>query len=183
MIDLSTTSQHIPIDTYKENLAKIVNHPNIRGQNATICLLPPPPIDEIKIARVDKEWGHPEPSRRAAVSAAYSEKVREVARENPHVQLVDIWQAIMDAAIAKTPGDYQPGGPWLGTLENGKQGGLDELLTDGVHLSGEAYEVFFETIQPHIALPQKKLFPEWNELNPMTPEGRLCAERHGIFGL
>lgn len=170
---LATTQQHVSIEQYKENLTKIVNHPCITAHKAKILLVTPPPLDEIKTTKADLAWGHSEGIRESAISAAYSEKAREVARENPGVVLIDLWQAIMEKAISMAPNDYQPGGPWLGTLKNGKQGGLDQLLHDGLHLSTEAYKVFFETVIPHIGQQWVGLadddrsdyvFPDWRDL-------------------
>jgi lysophospholipase L1-like esterase len=175
VLPLPTTSQHVPIDRYKDNLTKIINHPHILAHKPKILLVTPPPVDEIKIAKLDLAGGHTEATRRSAVSAAYADKVREVVRENPGAVLVDLWQAIMDKAISMAPSDYQSGGPWLGTPENGKQGGLDALLPDGLHMSGAAYRVFYDTILPHIGqdwaqLPEGDrtgyLFPDWKVLNP-----------------
>jgi lysophospholipase L1-like esterase len=97
---------------------------------------------------------------------------REVARENTDVVLIDLWQALMDKAIEMTPDEYESGGPWLGSPENGKSGGLDILLPDGLHMSGEGYRVFFETIRPHIGTEWAGLeheagyvYPTWRELN------------------
>jgi lysophospholipase L1-like esterase len=162
---MPTTAQHVPIEQYKENLIKIITHPNILAHKPKIFLVTPPPVDEIKIAKLDTAAGHAGPTRKSSVSAAYSQTVRDVAKEHPDVTLVDLWHAIMDAAIAKAPGDYQPGGPWLGSPENGKQGGLDALLPDGLHMSGEAYNVFYKTIQSLIDVPEQKVFPDWSELN------------------
>lgn len=161
-----TTSQHVPIVQYKENLVKIISHPHVQAHKAKIFLVTPPPLDEIKTMHLDKDAGSP-PTRRAAVSAAYSEKVREVAREHPGVVLIDIWKAIMDKAIEMTPDDYQQGGPWLGTVENGKQGGLADLLPDGLHMSGDGYRVFWKAIKDCIQVPEKPVFPDWSELNPL----------------
>ncbi|EFY93396.1 GDSL Lipase/Acylhydrolase family protein [Metarhizium acridum CQMa 102] len=102
---LPTTPQHVPIDQYKENLTKIVTHPNIQAHEPKILLVTPPPLDEIKLTKVDMENGHASATRSSAVSASYSEKVREVARENPNVRLVDLWKAIMDKAISMAPND------------------------------------------------------------------------------
>ncbi|KAH7023651.1 SGNH hydrolase-type esterase domain-containing protein [Ilyonectria destructans] len=173
VIDLPTTAQHVPLETYKENLTKIVNHPRITAHKPKILLVTPPPLDEIKVTVRDMNWGHSQASRTSAISASYSETARQVARENPGVVLVDLWQAIMDKAIEMAPGDYQTGGPWLGSPENGKQGGLDELLHDGLHMSGKAYQVFYDTLLPHIGQEWKSLpaddrvgyvFPDWREL-------------------
>ncbi|KFH48994.1 hypothetical protein ACRE_001840 [Hapsidospora chrysogenum ATCC 11550] len=80
--------------------------------------------------------------------------------------------AIMDKAISMAPDDYQPGGPWLGCPENGKAGGLTTLLPDGVHMNGDAYRVFFDTIRPHVGkewedLPHEEgwVYPGWEVVN------------------
>ncbi|KAK2592476.1 hypothetical protein QQS21_009821 [Conoideocrella luteorostrata] len=176
VLPLPTTSQHVPIEQYKENLTRIVTHPHIQAHNPKILLVTPPPVDEIKITKLDTADGHTSTTRMLARSAAYSEKAREVARENPGVIVIDLWKAIMDKAISMTPNDFTPGGPWLGSPENGKQGGLDSLLHDGLHLSGDAYRVFYDELKVHIgeewaSLPGHDrtgyLFPDWRVLNPI----------------
>ncbi|KAF4121241.1 GDSL-like Lipase/Acylhydrolase [Geosmithia morbida] len=173
VLPFSPTKQHVPIDEYKENLIKIISHPRIKKNKPIILLVTPPPVDELKHSKLDAESGLSSSIRTSAVSASYAEKAREVARENPdRVVLVDLWQAIMDKAIAMSPDDYQPGGPWLGSPENGKAGGLDTLLPDGLHMNGEAYRIFFDIIRPHIGkewegLPPNAgyVFPSWQNMN------------------
>ncbi|CZR40075.1 uncharacterized protein FPRO_04974 [Fusarium proliferatum ET1] len=172
------TKQHVPIDRYKENLTKIINHPRIAAHKPQILLVTPPPLDEIKTTPRSIESGHQGAVRKSAISAAYSKVAREVARENPGVILVDLWKAQMDKAISLTPDDYTPGGPWLGDPENGKQGGLDTLLHDGLHMSGSGYQVFYESLKPFIgkewhglADDDRKGFviPDWRELLELKP--------------
>lgn len=129
---------------------------------------------------LDKARGLKASTREQAVSTKYAEKVREVARENPDVVLVDLWKAIMVKAIymADTE-DYIPGGPWLGSPENGKSGGLDSLLPDGIHMSGEAYRIFFETIRPHIGTEWANLEPEAGFVYPTWQE--VTASEPGFF--
>lgn len=168
----AATSQHVPIERYKENLNNIINHPHIRAHNPKILLVTPPPVDEIKLQVVDVAYGHPAAIRSSAISASYAEKAREVARENPGVVLIDLWQAIMGEAISMSPEDYQPGGPWLGSPENGKQGGLDKLLPDGLHMGGLGYRVFFDEIKAHIGQDIKPddrtdyIIPDWRVVTP-----------------
>ena len=121
---------------------------------------------------MDLAAGRNPPIRHAAISAAYSEKAREVASEIPGVTLVDLWQAVMDKAISMTPNDYHPDGPWLGTPQNGKAGGLHDLLPDGLHMSGEAYRAFFEAISPHLTQEWEGkpfdagfVYPTWQQIN------------------
>ena len=168
----SPTKQHVPIDQYKENLSKIIHHPRIQAHKPKILLVTPPPVEELKHSALDLAVGRNPPIRKAAVSAGYSEKAREVARETPGVILIDLWQAIMDKAISMTPNDYQPGGPWLGTPQNGKAGGLEDLLPDGLHMSGEAYRAFWEAISPHLgqewegkAADADFVYPTWQKIN------------------
>ncbi|POR37215.1 GDSL esterase/lipase [Tolypocladium paradoxum] len=185
VIPMPTTSQHVPIDEYKENLTKIITHPHVQAHRPKILLVTPPPVDQIKVTKLNTEEGHPSAIRTSAISASYSEMVREVARENSGVVLVDLWQALMDKAIAMAPNDYQTGGAWLWTLENGKQGGLAQLLPDGIHMSGDAYRVLYEQVKPHIGKEWTNLpyddrsgyvFPDWRVMNPLgeANHGQPC---------
>ena len=118
----------------------------------------------------DIEKGHKEPTRKAAVTARYSETVRQVAAELPGVVLVDLQNALMETAISMTP-DYDPSGPPLGYTQ-GKRGALEHLLPDGLHMSGEAYRVLFDIVKPHISLPDNYLvYPDWrtSELLDRSP--------------
>ncbi|KAH7162453.1 SGNH hydrolase-type esterase domain-containing protein [Dactylonectria estremocensis] len=176
VIELPTTSQHVPIHQYKENLTKIINHPRITAHKPKILLVAPPPLDQIKVTVRNVAEGHSQATRTSAISASYSEVAREVAKENPGVVLIDLWKAIMDKAIKMAaPGDYTPGGPWLGSPESGKQGGLDELLPDGLHMSGKAYEVFYDTIVPHIG-------QEWQALEDDDRAGYLLPDWRDLCG-
>ncbi|KAK5990075.1 Isoamyl acetate-hydrolyzing esterase 1-like protein [Cladobotryum mycophilum] len=172
-LPLETVTQHVPIDEYKENLHNIINHPHIKAHEPKILLVTPPPVDEIKLTKLDMASGHPSACRTSGVTAKYAEKAREVARENLGVVLVDLWQAIMTTAIGMmTPGDHRPEGPLLGSLENGKQGGLDLLLHDGLHMGAEGYKIFYNEIQSHIGkgweLGDKTDYhlPDWRIVNP-----------------
>ncbi|KAI1376678.1 SGNH hydrolase [Hypoxylon crocopeplum] len=167
-IDIPTNTQGVPIDRYKENLIKIITHDHIKAHNPKILLVTPPPIDEIRITALDLGWGHPQATRQAAVSAAYSETARKVAAEIPGVVLIDLQKALMDKAISLTT-DLDVSGPSLG-YPGGKRGALEQLLPDGLHMSGEAYKVFFDIVQPHIGpFPEgQAVFPDWRVLNPGT---------------
>lgn len=79
----------------------------------------------------------------------------------PGVVLVDLQKALMEKAISLTP-DYDPSGPPLGYTEGGKRGALEQLLPDGLHMSGEAYRVLFDIVKPHITLPNDfYVYPDW----------------------
>ncbi|KAK1980672.1 GDSL-like Lipase/Acylhydrolase [Colletotrichum cereale] len=173
-LPMGVTMQHVPLSDYKENLRKIVTHPNIASHNPKILLVTPPPIDDIRMAEMDLAMGYPKPQRTSKISAEYTQAARDVAAEVPGVVLIDLWQALMDHAVSKTPG-FKAGGPLLGTAELGERGGLADLLPDGLHMSGEAYQVFYKTLVPHIGeewagMPADDrtgyVFPDWRELNP-----------------
>jgi lysophospholipase L1-like esterase len=178
VVPLPTTTQHVPIDRYKENLIKIITHPIIRGHNPKILLVTPPPLDEIRTTELDLAWGHAESTRQSKISAEYSQKARDVAAEVPGVVLIDLWQAVMDKAISMTD-SFAVGGPLLGSPECGQQGGLKDLLPDGLHMSGDAYRVFYDIVAPHIGaewdlLPEGDcsgyLHPTWMQLRPQPPK-------------
>lgn len=129
----------------------------------------PPPLDEIHITKLDLAWGHPESTRKAKISAAYSEAVRQVAAEHPDTTLLDLWKAVMDVAIAKTPGFDPKSGVTLGDPDSGLRGHLEHLLPDGLHMSGEAYRIFFDAIKPHFG-SEWESFPEEDRVGYTLPD-------------
>lgn len=178
VLPLPGTWQHVPLEKYGENLSAIITHPRIQAHNPKILLVTPPPLDEIKAGEEDRKEGFPEPIRRAAVTAKYAQKARDVAAKHDNVTLIDLNKAIMDKAIELVPGDYEPGGPLPGTPENGKRGGLEKLLLDGLHLGGLAYQVFYDILSPHVGPEWENLpvtdrtgyvFPDWREFEPSKP--------------
>ena len=178
VLPLPGTWQHVPLEEYGDNLSAIITHPHIQAHNPKIILVTPPPLDEIKEAEGDKNEGFPEPIRRAAVTMQYAQKARDVAAKHENVILIDLWQALMDRAIEMVPGDYGKGGPLPGTPENGKRAGFDVLLPDGLHMSGQAYRIFYNLLAPHIGPEWENLaendrtgyrFPDWREFAPSQP--------------
>ncbi len=156
----------------------MITHPHIQVHNPKILLVTPPPLDEIKKGAEDRKDGFPEPIRRAAVTAQYAQKARDIAAKHENVVLVDLNKALMDKAIEMVPGDYEPGGPLPGTPENGKRAGLDVLLPDGLHMGGLGYRVFYKVLSPHIGREWENLpvtdrtgylFPDWRDFEPSRP--------------
>ncbi|KAH6850192.1 SGNH hydrolase-type esterase domain-containing protein [Chaetomium sp. MPI-CAGE-AT-0009] len=148
-VELPTNFQRVPLDKYKANLARIINHPTITAHKPKIFLITPPPLDQIRVTVLDRANGHPAAARQTKVSAAYSEAVRQVAAKHPSVTLIDLHKALMDRAIQKTPG-FDPKGPPLGDPESGIRGYLEHLLPDGLHLSSESYRILYDLVRPHI---------------------------------
>lgn len=144
--------QHVPLDEFRRNLAAIITHPTIASHRPKILLVTPPPLDGIYIAKLDAAAGQPIATRQSKVSAAYTQAVREVAAEHAgaDVTLIDLYKAIMDRAVAKTPGFDPIKCKPLGDPECGLRGYLEHLLPDGLHMSGESYQVFFDLVKGHI---------------------------------
>lgn len=167
-LPIPSNTQGVPIEQYKENLTKIITHERIKAHKPKILLVTPPPLDEIRLTKLDLDYGHKEVTRHASVSAAYSEAVRQVAGAVPGVVLVDLQKAVMDKAISMTP-DFDASGPPLGYPE-GKRGALEVLIPDGLHMNGDAYKVFFDLVKPHVgpfpATTEGFIFPEWRKMNP-----------------
>lgn len=167
-IPLPTNTQGIPIETYRENLIKIITDERIRAHSPKILLVTPPPLDEIHHTALSIEGGHREGTRQAAVSASYSEMARMVASEVEGVVLIDLQKAIMDKAIAMTPGFDPASGPPLG-YPGSQRGALEQLVPDGLHMSGVAYRVFYDLVEGHIGPFVEYdgfIFPTWKVMNP-----------------
>ena len=163
----------MPLDEYRANLTGILNHPLVRAHQPKIFVVTPPPLDEIQITKLDMAAGYPSATRKHKVSAAYSQAAREIAAAHAGagVVLIDLFRALMDRALAKTP-DFDPSGPPLGDPESGRRGHLEHLLPDGLHMSGEAYEVFYDIVKPHLGsewagTPDEDrvgyVFPDWTK--------------------
>lgn len=168
VLPMEGTWQHVPIDDYEKNIEAIITHPHIEAHKPKkILLVTPPPLDEIKSTKLDMADGFPCSVRQAAVSAAYGQRVRDIAARHDNVVLIDLYKALMDEAITKSPDDYSPGGPLLGTPENGKSGYLEVLLPDGLHTAGEAYRIFYDILHPHINWADHPwVLPDWNDFKP-----------------
>lgn len=154
-------NQHVPLDKYKQNLVSIITHPSIAAHSPKIFLVTPPPLDELKTSETDNGI------RKHRVSASYSEAVRQVAAEHS-VGVIDLWTAVMDYAISKTPGFDRSKGN-LGDPETGERGHLKELLPDGLHLSAEAYRVFYDVVKPHLG-------KEWEGTNDEERVGYVLPD-------
>lgn len=182
-LELDTASQHVDEEDYRSNLKTIITHPNIVAHSPKILLVTPPPMDEIMAEKVDKEK-HGRACRDAAVSARYSEIARQVAADVPGTVLVDLHAAIMKAAIAATP-DLDDKGLGKAGLPLGYpgsiRGGLEQMLPDGLHMSGQAYRVFFDAVKEHIGpFPEDDeagfVLPGWRKTNPVNHKGEKIYE-------
>ncbi|CAK7223498.1 hypothetical protein SEUCBS140593_005256 [Sporothrix eucalyptigena] len=161
-------NQHVDLEEYKANLKAILTHENIKAYQPKILVVTPPPLDGIRLNEFERiNYQRSVTSRQALVSAQYAEAARRVAQSVPGAAVVDLHKALMDLAISRTAGFDPKSGVVLGDEAGGQRGYLANLLTDGLHLSGEGYRVFFEELRPHIDPPNPRetmegwAYPEW----------------------
>ncbi|KAK4456180.1 SGNH hydrolase-type esterase domain-containing protein [Podospora aff. communis PSN243] len=187
-VPLPTNHQHVPLDRYKANLRGIINHPNIVAHKPKIFLVTPPPLDQIRLTELDLAIGHKAVTRHTKVSATYSQAVREVATEQG-VVLVDLWKALMERAISKTPNFDPTTGPSLGDPAGGRRGYLEQLLPDGLHLSAESYRIFYSLVEPLLGsewagTPDEArvgyILPDWREAPWLDEDAHLADPAHQI---
>ncbi|KAK8861300.1 hypothetical protein IAR55_002119 [Kwoniella newhampshirensis] len=159
---LPPTAQHVPIETYRANLHHLiaqVQSPSsaYHSPNTKIVLVNPPPIieDAWLKSRVEKwtDFGSqgpkPDQNRDAKVTRRYAEVCKEVAKETG-VPVVDLWQAIVDAAGGEADDQLAP------------------YFYDGLHLTSEGYAVLFK----HLTALIEEKYPELN------PEGMTMRMPH-----
>lgn len=156
----------MPLEEYKANLRRILTHPHITAhQDCQVLVVTPPPLDEIRTTELDTpKYGHT--LRLTARSREYSQAARDVAASVPGARVVDLQRALLDVSAAKTPGWDEARDAPLGSIEGGKRGYLERLLPDGLHLSGEAYRIFFGLVEKEIATGQEAelyVHPEWRQ--------------------
>ncbi|KAJ5815661.1 Esterase SGNH hydrolase-type subgroup [Penicillium riverlandense] len=154
--------QHVPLDQYKENLKKIIQHPATKAQNPRIILLTPPPVNEYQLEGFDASKGTPHPSRTAAYTKLYAAAAREVGAELG-VPVADLWTAFM-----QTTG-WQDGQPLIGSRDAPNNANLETLFTDGLHLTPDGYRIVYDAVMQVIVrnwpdqdpevLPM--VFPSW----------------------
>lgn len=122
---LPGSPQHVPLDVYKENLTRIIQHPATVAQNPHILLLTPPPVNEYQLQGFDESKGNAHPSRTAAFTKEYAEAVREVGA-SLGVPVVDVWKAFM-SAVGWKEGEPLPGSRDLPNLDQ-----FARFFTDGL---------------------------------------------------
>ncbi|KAJ5287149.1 GDSL Lipase/Acylhydrolase family protein [Penicillium angulare] len=156
--------QHVPIETFKENLKKLIQHPATVAQNPRIVLITPPPINEYQLEGFDHAKDTAHPSRTAAITKTYGEAVKEVGK-SLNVPVADIWTAFMTSV------GWQEGQPLIGSRDAPRNENFDSLFIDGLHLTGDGYRFVFSEVMKEInatwpdqspnSLPM--VFPAWTE--------------------
>lgn len=122
--------QHVPLDEYKQNLEKIVNHPQIIAHKPRIILIAPPPINEHLWWPRDQSNGHTSVSRLASTTKEYAEAVCEVGARL-QIPVVNLWEAFM-AKTSFQKGTWKLGDAVPGSLGLAQNDALVELMYDGM---------------------------------------------------
>lgn len=106
------------------------------------------------------------------MTSTYAEAIREIASELEHhnVVLIDLWRAVMLKAgqSSRQGPDFVDNGTSLTQNETGVDGAMRALLEDGLHLTGEGYQVFARELLPKVGqhwdmqTASDWVFPPWN---------------------
>ncbi|KAL7942034.1 SGNH hydrolase [Trichoderma barbatum] len=131
--------QTVPVETYCKNLEWIVEQARKSGVERVI-VVGPGPVDEDMLE-------HPIYNR-VMQNLKYSEAAKDVAARCG-VPFIDMWHSMM-AQVGWKKGQPVPGSSGSGGTV------LKELLTDGVHLTGKGYRIWFDELLAVI----NKDFPE-----------------------
>ncbi|OAL48152.1 SGNH hydrolase [Pyrenochaeta sp. DS3sAY3a] len=162
-------AQHIPLDEYKDNLKKIITHPQIVAHNAHIILIAPPPINEHLWWPRDQSKGYTSVSRVASSTKEYADAAVQVGAEL-NVPVVNLWKAFMEKANFELD-TWTPELPLPGSLKIPQNDALTELMYDGLHLQPAGYKIVFQGVMDTIAqqwpeeMPDKLpwVFPVWHD--------------------
>lgn len=138
--------QAVPLKTYKRNLNAILNSPAVQAHDSYLILVTPPPIDERREAVTFGKQ-----TRTSARTAQYADAVRQVAqqnRKNEKILLLDLWTVMM-SHVGYKPGQKRL--PGSKALPPNKK--LNSYLLDGVHLTSQGYEIYYNAL---VELLQKR---------------------------
>jgi lysophospholipase L1-like esterase len=117
--------QHVPIPTYRENLAKIVNHEAVKAHNPRIILVAPPPVNEHLLFPNDLARGIKICARTAVTTKSYAQAVCDLGKELD-IPVLDLWTAFMSTTGWTIEDSEVPGG-----LHLPENSALVDLMHDG----------------------------------------------------
>jgi len=158
--------QHVPIDQYGQFVRQIVQYEGVKQHRTRIVLIVPAPIDE---------WQLSPGERNAETTAKYAAACREVGRELD-LPTLDLWTIFMTRAGWTEGSDA----PLIGSKAAPRNKVLDELLSDGLHFTPEAYRLTFDELVKVIQaklpdeVPDKlpSVFPDWRSKLGLHDGGR-----------
>lgn len=141
---LPGSDQHVPLEDYKENLRKILQHPSIQAQGPRLILVTPPPVNEYALEETDAAVGRPY-GRTAEHTKLYADACREVGH-NLGIFVLDLWSWIITAGGYKAGSDDK----LPGSKQMARNTYLDRILSDGLHFNPLGYQVLYEATMASI---------------------------------
>ena len=93
-------SQHVPLETYKQNLERLITNKRVLKQKPRIIVVTPPPINEYATEENDRSKGYLEPRRKASHTKLYADAARQVAT-NHGAAVLDLYAVFMNHAGQK----------------------------------------------------------------------------------
>ncbi|XP_059444094.1 GDSL esterase/lipase At5g62930-like [Corylus avellana] len=156
LLGRTSERQHVPVEEYKENLRKIVQHLKECSPTMLVVLITPPPIDET--------------GRKEYAQSVYGEKATELPERTNEVTELYAKQCI---ALAKEMG-LRSIDLWSKMQET--EGWQKKFLSDGLHLTPEGnamvyqevIRVFYEAWLSAGEMPYD--FPHHSEIDGNNPE-------------
>ncbi|XP_022922525.1 GDSL esterase/lipase At5g62930 [Cucurbita moschata] len=148
--------QHVPLDEYKDNLKKMVNHLKEYSPTTLVILITPPPVDEDgrnEYARSlygDKARELPERSNE--VTGLYAKQCLELAKEMG-LLAIDLWSKLQET-----------------------EGWQKKFLRDGLHFTPEGNVILHQELEKVLnetSVSAAKLpldFPHHSEIDGKSPE-------------
>ncbi|KAG8624717.1 hypothetical protein KVT40_007784 [Elsinoe batatas] len=160
--------QCVSLSEYIENIKSILSHKALSAHQPQFLLITPPPIDERLCKITDQEKGYAESRRSAAQTATYAQAIRDIGQEKS-IPVVDLWTSFLNEAGCSATWDGKSDLPGSSALPVNDK--LRELLSDGLHFTGQAYRVMFREVMKTIneQLPElnpermQMVFPEWKD--------------------
>ena len=122
--------QAVTTDRYAQNMSWMIEQARASGAERVI-VVGPGALDEAKL-------GNPIYNRTKR-NLEYAKVAEEVSREHG-VPFINMWEELLLAA------GWHQGEPIPGEQESGMAGGVGDLLTDGVHLSGDGYRIWYTAL-------------------------------------
>ncbi|KAF2086451.1 SGNH hydrolase [Saccharata proteae CBS 121410] len=160
----STNGQHVPLDAYTANLKTICTSELVKAHSPRLVLITPPPVNEYKIEPADVAKGHNGCQRTAENTKKYANAARK-AGEELGIPVLDLWTIFMTRA------GWVAGEPLPGCKDVPRNQFIDEILYDGLHMTGRAYAIIHEELASLIAeaypeaVPEKLplVLPDWKD--------------------
>lgn len=113
----SPSRQHVPLESYANNLEEILKHPTVSAHQPRLILITPPPVNEYQL-------NFPDAIRTAEVTQSYAIRCRKLG-EKLGVPVLDLWSTMAAKA------EWKEGQSLLGSKSSPKSEALEKMLSDG----------------------------------------------------